>query len=132
MKKCSIQGQRQIVSKKPKGLQGKIFLSVEMPQDLSETYISRDRKVIKDTVREFSKLHPQVQVFVNFLPTETILNAFELQLERGAGPDLVLVYYSPKQYCSVRIICALAKEMREVLPFKTKNLVKSRSRVGLT
>ena len=93
---CSIQGQRQLISKKPKGLQGQIFLSVEMPQDLRETYISRDRKVLKDTVREFSKLHPQVQVFVNFLPTEKILNTFELRLERGAGPDLVLVYYSPK------------------------------------
>ena len=92
---CSTQTDDQIIiNKKSEPLQGQISLWVQTPRGLTEAQSLNDQKVLKDTIAEFSELYPQVQVFVKFLPTGNTWKNFELQLERGAGPDLLLVYSS--------------------------------------
>ncbi len=83
-------------SKQAEPLEGKILMWVEMPFTLTETQNVRNKEVLEDILEEFHNLYPQVQVLVKFFPSRQILQPFKLQVERGAGPDLLLVYSSPK------------------------------------
>ena len=87
---CNTQSKRQSTNKQPENLQGQILLWAEMPFRLTEAQSIRNQKVLKDAIEEFSELYPQVQVFVEFFPSGESFEPFELQVERGAGPDLVM------------------------------------------
>ncbi len=93
---CKTQSKVESINKQPKPLHGQIILWAEMPLRLTEAQGSKSRQILTDMVEQFSKLYPQVQVFVKFFPSMQILEPFELQAKRGAGPDLLLVYSSPK------------------------------------
>lgn len=54
--------------------------------------LSEDQKAFQAALQQFKDLHPQVQIFVKFFPSGQIVEPFELQSERGAGPDLMLFY----------------------------------------
>ncbi|MDJ0575795.1 MAG: extracellular solute-binding protein, partial [Xenococcaceae cyanobacterium MO_234.B1] len=67
-----------------------------MPLWLTEAQSSKSREIVRDTIEDFSELYPQVQVFIKFFPSRQLLEPFEEQVRRGAGPDLVLVFSSTR------------------------------------
>ena len=91
---CNTQSKHQSTNKQPETLQGQTLMWAETPLLSKEARGSRQPKVFKDVIKEFRELYPQVQVFVKFLPWRQSLEQFELQVKRGAGPDLLLVYSS--------------------------------------
>ena len=93
---CSTQSKQESTNKQPETLQGQIILWGEIPIGLSEAQSSKNHEVLRDALENFSQLYPQVQVFVEFFPLGQIWETFELNVERGAGPDLLLVDSSPK------------------------------------
>ena len=93
---CNSQSEPQSPNKQPEPLQGQILLWEEMPPGLTKAQSSKQQKVSKDIVEKFTKLYPRVKVFVEFFPPEQIWEPFELQVKRGAGPDLLAAYSSPK------------------------------------
>ncbi len=93
---CSSQSEPQSPNKQPEPLQGQILAWQEMPPGLTEAQSGREQKFIKDTVEKFTKLYPGVKVFVEFFPPGQIWEPFELQVKRGAGPDLLAAYSSTK------------------------------------
>ena len=93
---CNILSKHQSINKQPESLQGKISLWAEMPLWLTEAQSSKSREIVRDTIEDFSELYPQVQVFIKFFPSRQLLEPFEEQVKRGAGPDLVLVFSSTR------------------------------------
>ena len=92
---CNTQDEK-VVNNQPEPLQGQILLWSEMPRRLTEAQSSGAQKVLKDLIGVFSELHPQVQVFVEFRPASQIWEQFESQVNRGAGPDMLIVRASPE------------------------------------
>ena len=111
---CNTQSERQSTNKQPENLQGQILLWAEMPFRLTEAQSIRNQKVLKDAIEEFSELYPQVQVFVEFFPSGQSLEPFELQVERGAGPDLVMTSSTIKVLTLIRKGALRALEDSEV------------------
>ncbi|MGK7873832.1 MAG: extracellular solute-binding protein [Xenococcaceae cyanobacterium] len=93
---CSSQSKLQSPNKQPELLQGQILVWEEMPSGLTKTQNSKIQKRFRDTVEKFTKLYPRVKVVIKLFPSRQILKPFELQVKRGAGPDLLLVYSSNK------------------------------------
>ena len=128
---CNTRTEHQVINKQPEVLQGKILLWAEMPLWLTEEAQSRkSQEIIRDTVEDFSELYPRVQTFVKFFPSRQLLEPFEQQVKRGAGPDLVLVYSSTK---IVRLIQTGALESLEnyqveLSPFRPEALKEVRYR----
>ena len=86
---CNVESERKITNKQPQSLQGQLLVWAEMPFKLTEAQSIKYQKLIQDDIEEFSRLYPQVQVLVEFFPSGQILKPFELEVKRGAGPDLL-------------------------------------------
>ena len=93
---CNIESDREIANKESESLQGQILVWAEMPFKLTEAQSIKNQKLLQDDLEEFSQLYPQVQVFVEFFPWDKIWEPFELEVKRGAGPDLLLVEANAK------------------------------------
>lgn len=93
---CNNQSKQQSTNNQPEPLQGQILVWAEMPFRLTEAQSSKIQKLFQDDVKEFRELYPQVQIFFKFFPSGQSLEPFELQVKRGAGPDLLLTYSTIK------------------------------------
>ena len=92
---CSTQPEQQITNARAEYLQGQILVWVQRLSSLSETKSSNMKSVFTDIIDNFNNLHPDTQVLVKFLPESQIWEEFESQVNRGAGPDMLLVRPTP-------------------------------------
>ena len=100
---CSAQSALQSVDTQQENLQGNIALWIELPLGLAESQHGQVQDVLGDVIEEWGELYPQTEVFIKFFPAQQILEPFEFQVSRGAGPDLLLAYYSPELLRLIRI-----------------------------
>ena len=100
---CNTQSKHQNTNKQPETLKGQISMWVETPLSLKEVQSSSNQKLSNNVIEEFRELYPQVKVFVKFFPSNQSWEPFELQVKRGAGPDLLLTYSSTKILSLIRI-----------------------------
>ena len=90
---CSTQPEHQITSDRPENLQGQILVWAENISISKEaqTQTSNRETALTDVIKNFNDLHPDAQVLVKFLSASQIWEQFESQVNRGAGPDILLV-----------------------------------------
>ena len=93
---CAFQPQNstdriQPASNQSEDLQGQILLWVELPATGTETLSGSVQQVVQSSLEDFEKLHPQVKVFVDRFPLRELQSPLKEQIQRGAGPDLLIV-----------------------------------------
>ena len=113
---CSLQPQPQIKNVRDEHLQGQILVWVQRLSSLSETKSSDKHLVFRDMIDNFNHLHPDIQVLVKFLPASQIWKKFESQVNRGAGPDLLLVSTTPDIVPLIQTGALSAIEKTEIDP----------------
>jgi ABC-type glycerol-3-phosphate transport system substrate-binding protein len=80
----------------PEQLKGEILFWLQNPIGLKESETKKYQKLFQQLVAEFNELYPNIEVLVQFFPSREIFDAFELQVQRGAGPDLILFQSNSK------------------------------------
>ncbi len=111
---CIVQGDRKITNQQPQPLQGEILVWAEMPFQLTEAQSIKYQKLLQNDIEEFSQLYPQIQVLLEFFPSGQSWEPFELQVKRGAGPDLLLSSSTIKTLKLIKIGALRALEESEV------------------
>ncbi|MGF1514335.1 MAG: extracellular solute-binding protein [Elainellaceae cyanobacterium] len=92
---CSIPVQQQ-QSQTTEALQGQILLWAELFSNQEDLQRDRPPDLLAGSIAAFTELYPQVQVLVSVFPPGEAREAFEFQVERGAGPDLMLLEIGPE------------------------------------
>ena len=95
---CSTQPEHQITSDRPENLKGQILVWVETfsPSKEAQTQTSSVETTLKEIVKNFKDLHPDVRILVKFLPTSQIWQQFESDVNRGKGADMLMVQATPE------------------------------------
>ncbi|HAC63903.1 MAG TPA: ABC transporter substrate-binding protein [Cyanothece sp. UBA12306] len=75
-------------SKRQPPLAGEILVWVENPIALNDDQISQFKAMVNDNIRQFTQLHPNVKILVEFLPEKVKLTELLSQFNRGSGPDV--------------------------------------------
>ena len=121
---CNTQSKHQSKNKQPEHLQGQILLWAEIPFSFTKAQSSKNNKVFKDVMEEFRELYPQVQVFVKLFPWGQMWEPFELQVKRGAGPDLLMVQANTKipRLIETGVLKALDESQVDKSRFRSQDL----------
>ncbi len=121
---CSIQRKHQITSARAETLRGQIIVWVETSRRLPEAQIDREQKVLRDILENFHELHPHAQIFVEFLPANKIWEQFESQVNKAAGPDILLIQVRPEivQFIQAGALRAIEDSSIEPSQFRSEAL----------
>lgn len=72
-------------------LKGDIIEWIEIPDGLTKTQSAQLQTIITDSVQDFMKLNPDVNVIMEFVSSDETFSKFRKQISRGAGPNLFAV-----------------------------------------
>lgn len=72
-------------------LAGEILMWIEYPVGLTDNQSGDFREFVNNAVQQFTKIHPDVKILVEFLPVKPTLAQLVKEIQRGAGPDLFVV-----------------------------------------
>ncbi|MEM9216864.1 MAG: extracellular solute-binding protein [Cyanobacteria bacterium P01_F01_bin.150] len=88
---CSWQNRLQPDTDQPDTLQGQILLWVELPSTGPDNQSGSIQQVVQTSIKDFNKLYPDVQIFLETFPLRQLQTPLRAQIRRGAGPDLLVV-----------------------------------------
>lgn len=93
-------------------LKGEILFWTEVPFGLTQEQSSHFKELVNDSVKQFTKLNPDVKVSLKFVLTDEQLSRFSQELSRGAGPDIFSVSLTHKNISSL-ILSGYLKRLDE-------------------
>ena len=121
---CSSQLRIQPGTNPDEALQGQILLWVELPSTDADSQAGSIQQVVQSSLAGFNRLHPEVKVFVETFPFRQLKAPLQDQIQRGAGPDLLIMRAHPDliDLIQARLLRTLDETDLEASQFRTEAL----------
>ncbi len=71
---------------------GETLVWVEIPLGLTPEQSNNFKGIVNDSMKQFTKLNPDVRISMKFVPADEQLSDFSQKIFRGAGPDIFAVH----------------------------------------